>query len=248
MKLISWNVNGLRAVINKGFYDFLKKEMPDFLALQETKMQPDQAEIESLGYHMYWNSAERKGYSGTLIFAKEEPISIVYGMDGRHNDEGRIITLEYKDYYFVTCYVPNSKDGLLRIGYRCEFEDDMREYLSKLKEKKHVIYCGDLNVAHNEIDLKNPSIHHFDAGFSDQEREKFGLLLDSGFIDTFRYLYPNTIKYSWWSYRANARANNAGRRIDYFLVDKDYLPHVKDSLILNDVFGSDHCPVMLITE
>ncbi|MCR5741957.1 MAG: exodeoxyribonuclease III [Gammaproteobacteria bacterium] len=248
MRFISWNVNGLRAVIGKGFYDFFKNEMPDFLALQETKMQPGQAEIESLGYHMYWNSAIRKGYSGTLIFAKEEPINVVYGMNGEHNDEGRLITLEYEDFYFVTCYTPNSKEGLLRIDYRCEFEDALREYLTSLKNKKHVIFCGDLNVAHNEIDLKNPNVHHFDPGFSDQERDKFTRLLDSGFSDTFRSLYPERVKYSWWSYRANARANNAGWRIDYFVVDNEFMDKVDDSLILNEVYGSDHCPVELITK
>lgn len=248
MRFISWNVNGLRAVIGKGFYDFFKNEMPDFLALQETKMQPGQAEIESLGYHMYWNSAIRKGYSGTLIFAKEEPINVVYGMNGEHNDEGRLITLEYEDFYFVTCYTPNSKEGLLRIDYRCEFEDALREYLTSLKNKKHVIFCGDLNVAHNEIDLKNPNVHHFDPGFSDQERDKFTRLLDSGFSDTFRSLYPERVKYSWWSYRANARANNAGWRIDYFVVDNEFMDKVEDSLILNEVYGSDHCPVELITK
>ncbi len=248
MKFISWNVNGLRAVIGKGFYDFFKNEMPDFLALQETKMQPGQAEIESLGYHMYWNSAIRKGYSGTLIFAKEEPINVVYGMNGEHNDEGRLITLEYEDFYFVTCYTPNSKEGLLRIDYRCEFEDALREYLTSLKNKKHVIFCGDLNVAHNEIDLKNPNVHHFDPGFSDQERDKFTKLLNSGFSDTFRTIYPERVKYSWWSYRANARANNAGWRIDYFVVDNEFMEKVEDSLILNEVYGSDHCPVELITK
>lgn len=246
MKAISWNVNGLRAVLTKGFYDFLEKEEPDFLALQEIKAMEDQVYVEDHGYHLYWNSALRKGYSGTMVFAKEKPINVIYGMNGLHNDEGRIITLEYETFYFVTCYVPNSKDGLLRLPYRMEFEDAMREYLLSLKEKKHVIYCGDLNVAHNEIDLKNPSIHHFDAGFSDEEREKFGLLLDAGFTDTFRYLYPDKIKYSWWSYRANARANNVGWRIDYFVVDNEFKDNVKDSLILNDVFGSDHCPVVLL--
>ncbi len=246
MKAISWNVNGLRAVLTKGFYDFLEKEEPDFLALQEIKATEDQVYIDDHGYNLYWNSAERKGYSGTMIFAKNKPLNVIYGMNGLHNDEGRIITLEYETFYFVTCYVPNSKDGLLRLPYRMEFEDAMREYLSSLKEKKHVVYCGDLNVAHNEIDLKNPSIHHFDAGFSDEEREKFGLLLDSGFTDTFRYLYPDQVKYSWWSYRANARANNVGWRIDYFVVDNDYRNHIEDSLILNDVYGSDHCPVVLL--
>ena len=248
MKFISWNVNGLRAVITKGFYDFFKKEMPDFLALQETKMQEGQAEIESLGYDTYWNSAIKKGYSGTLIFTRHKPLSVVYGMNGAHNDEGRLITLEYEDFYFVTCYTPNSKEGLLRLPYRCEFEDDLREYLVSLKNKKHVIFCGDSNVAHNEIDLKNPRIHHFDPGFSDEERDKFTKLLDSGFIDTYRYLYPETIKYSWWSYRANARANNAGWRIDYFVVDESFKDNIVDSEILCDVFGSDHCPVKLTTK
>ena len=248
MKLISWNVNGLRAVMNKGFDDFLVKESPDFLALQETKMQEGQAFVDSHGYHMYWNSAIRKGYSGTLIFARKEPLSVVYGMNGNHNEEGRLITLEYEDFYFITCYTPNSKEGLLRLPYRCEFEDDLRVYLSSLKEKKHVIFCGDLNVAHNEIDLKNPNIHHLDPGFSDEERDKFTKLLNAGFIDTFRYLYPDRVKYSWWSYRANARANNAGWRIDYFVVDEGFKDKISDALILNDVFGSDHCPVALITK
>lgn len=248
IKAISWNVNGLRSVITKGFYEFLESEKPDFLAIQEIKMMESQAFIDNMGYHMYWNSALRKGYSGTLIFAKDEPISVTYGMNGLHNDEGRIITLEYETFYFVTCYVPNSKDGLLRLPYRMEFEDAMREYLLSLKAKKHVVYCGDLNVAHNEIDLKNPETHHFDAGFSDEEREKFTLLLDAGFIDTFRELHPSEIKYSWWSYRQMARQNNVGWRIDYFVVDNEFMPHIKSSEILNDVYGSDHCPVKILFE
>ena len=248
MKFISWNVNGLRSVISKGFYDFLKKEDPDFLGIQEIKMNQDQAVIDDCGYHLFWNSAIRKGYSGTLVFAKKEPLSVVYGMNGNHNDEGRLITLEYEDFYFVTCYSPNSKEGLLRLPYRMEFEDALNEYLVSLKEKKHVIFCGDLNVAHEEIDLKYPNIHHFDAGFSDEERAKFGHLLEVGFIDSYRFLYPTNIKYSWWSYRANARENNSGWRIDYFVVDEGFKNHIKDALIYNDVFGSDHCPVGLIIE
>ena len=249
MKLMSFNVNGLRSVITKGFYDFLKEENPDILGIQETKMQEGQAEIESLGYKLFWNSAERKGYSGTLMYSKIEPISVHYGLkDGTHNDEGRTITLEFDDFYFVTCYVPNSKEGLLRLPYRMEFEDALREYLLSLKEKKHVIYCGDLNVAHNEIDLANPNVHHFDPGFSDEERNKFSELLDSGFIDTYRYFYPNKIKYSWWSYRQFSRERNIGWRIDYFLVDKEYISNVKDAYIYNDIYGSDHCPVGIIIE
>ena len=247
MKIMSFNVNGLRSIINKGFYDFLKKEQPDILGIQETKMQEGQAKIESLGYHLYWNSALRKGYSGTLVYSKIEPISVRYGLiDGTHNDEGRTITLEYEDFFFVTCYVPNSKEGLLRLPYRMEFEDAMRAYLLSLLEKKHVIYCGDLNVAHNEIDLENPNVHHFDPGFSDEERNKFTELLNSGFIDTFRHFYPNEVKYSWWSYRTFARERNIGWRIDYFLVDKNFINRVVDSKIYCDVFGSDHCPVGII--
>jgi len=247
MKLISWNVNGLRAVISKGFYDFIKSEKPDIIGLQETKMKEEQALIDNLGYHMYWNSAIRPGYSGTLIYTKEEPLSVHYGLEGgSHNDEGRVITLEYDEFYFVTCYSPNSKDGLLRIPYRMEFEDALRDYLVSLKNKKHVIFCGDLNVAHNEIDLKNPDTNHFNPGFSDEERGKFTELLNAGFCDTFRYLYPNIIKYSWWSYRAMARPKNIGWRIDYFVVDKEFMPMVKDSLILNEIEGSDHCPVELV--
>lgn len=247
MKLISWNVNGLRACINKGFYDFLKKENPDIIGLQETKMQENQLDIDSCGYHLFWNSAIKKGYSGTLIFTKDKPLSVHYGLDGgSHNDEGRTITLEFDDFYFVTLYSPNAKEGLLRIPYRMEFEDALRSYLNSLKKNKHVILCGDLNVAHSEIDLVNPELHHHDAGFSDEERGKFSELLESGFIDTFRYFYPEKIQYSWWSYRTFARERNKGWRIDYFLVDKDFTPFIKDSIIYDQVMGSDHCPIGLI--
>ncbi len=248
MKFISWNVNGLRAAITKGFYDYLSTEKPDFLAVQETKMQEDQADISSFGYHLYWNSADKKGYAGTLIYAKEKPLEVYYGINGKYSDEGRLITLEYEDFYFVTIYTPNSKEALERLDYRMVFEDDLREYLLSLKEKKHVIVCGDLNVAHEEIDLKNPDSNHKNPGFSDEERAKFTALLKSGFVDTFRYLYPSVIKYSWWSYRFFARDKGIGWRIDYFLVDEGLKERVKDSIIRNDIFGSDHCPVELIIE
>lgn len=248
MKFISWNVNGLRACINKGFYDFLEKENPDIIGIQEIKMNKEQLEVDDHGYHLYWNSAQRKGYSGTLVFTKNKPLNVIYGLNGEHNDEGRVITLEFEDYYFITCYSPNSKDGLLRLPYRMEFEDALREYLIFLDQIKPVIFCGDLNVAHNEIDLKNPNIHHHDAGFSDEERAKFTSLLSSGFTDTYRHKYPESIKYSWWSYRANARANNSGWRIDYFVVSDRIRNNIVDSLIYNDVFGSDHCPVGLILD
>lgn len=248
MKFISWNVNGLRAAITKGFYDYLSTEKPDFLAVQETKMQEDQADISSFGYHLYWNSADKKGYAGTLIYAKAKPLEVYYGINGKYSDEGRLITLEYEDFYFVTIYTPNSKEALERLDYRMVFEDDLREYLLSLKEKKHVIVCGDLNVAHEEIDLKNPDSNHKNPGFSDEERAKFTALLKSGFVDTFRYLYPSVIKYSWWSYRFFARDKGIGWRIDYFLVDEGLKERVKDSIIRNDIFGSDHCPVELIIE
>ncbi len=245
MKFISWNVNGLRAVIKKSFYDFLESEAPDFLCLQETKMQEGQEVIENKGYHLYWNSAIKKGYSGTLIFAKEKPINVFYDINDKHNDEGRVVTLEYEDFFLVTIYTPNSKDGLLRLPYRMEFEDDLRVYLNKLKAQKGVIVCGDLNVAHNDIDLKNPKTNHKNPGFSDEEREKFSLLLSSGFIDSFRYLYPDRVKYSWWSYRFSAREKDIGWRIDYFLVSENYKEKIVDSEIFTNVFGSDHCPVCL---
>ena len=248
MKFVSWNVNGFRAVLNKGFEEIFKDIDADFFCLQETKMQEGQADFHPEDYNEYYNCAERKGYSGTAIFARKslgEPLSVAYGIDGEHNDEGRVITLEYADFYLVTCYVPNAKDGLARIDYRCEFEDAIREYMAGLDKKKPVIYCGDLNVAHNEIDLKNPGPNRGNAGFSDEERGKFGELLAAGFTDTFRYMYPEEVKYSWWSYRMKARERNAGWRIDYFLVSNRLADKVKSAEILNDVYGSDHCPVAI---
>lgn len=247
MKLISWNVNGLRACIGKGFEDVLANSGADFFALQETKMQQEQAEIKADGYHQYWNSAEKKGYSGTAVFAKEEALSVTYGLpDEKHNTEGRLITLEYDNFYFVNCYTPNAQEGLKRLDYRMEWEDALRAYLIDLDQKKPVIYCGDLNVAHQEIDLKNPKTNHKNAGFSDEERAKMTELLQSGFTDSFRYLYPDaTGAYSWWSYRFNARANNAGWRIDYFIVSERIAPNITEAKIHSDIFGSDHCPVEL---
>ena len=245
MKFISWNVNGFRAVLGKGFADIFESLDADFFCLQETKMQPGQADFSPEGYKSYWFSAEKKGYSGTAIFAKHEPISVSYGLDGKHVDEGRVITLEYENFYLVCAYVPNAQDGLKRIDYRMEFEDDMREYLSALDRVKPVIYCGDLNVAHNEIDLKNPKANIGNAGFSYEERGKFGELLGAGFVDSFRYLYPDTVKYSWWSYRFRARENNAGWRIDYFLVSDRIKGEIASAEILTDIMGSDHCPVLL---
>lgn len=248
MKLISWNVNGLRAVMSKGFLiPFMNAEKPDIMAFQETKMQEEQLEFNFDGYFRYMNCAEKKGYSGTMVLSKEKPISVKYDIEGdNHPLEGRVITLEYEDFYFVCAYVPNSKDGLKRLDYRSHWEDDLRKHLMKLDKKKPVVYTGDLNVAHNEIDLKNPEDNHFSPGFSDEEREKFSKLLESGFKDTFRELYPETIKYSWWSYRTRARERNAGWRIDYFVVSDRLMKNVKDSIIYNEVFGSDHCPVGLI--
>lgn len=249
MKFISWNVNGLRACMKKGFMDFFKEQDADIFAIQETKMQEEQLE-ESMkveGYHLYMNSAERKGYSGTLVYTKKEPLSVTYDIEGDETKEGRVITLEYEDFYFVCAYVPNSKDGLARLPYRMEWEEMLRKHLMKLDEKKPVIYTGDLNVAHEEIDIKNPQANRKNAGFSDEEREKMTQLLSSGFIDTFRKLNPEKVKYSWWSYRFNARSRNAGWRIDYFLVSERYMKNVKDSLIFDEVMGSDHCPVGLIT-
>ncbi len=245
MKLISWNVNGLRAVMKKNFFDFLREEDPDILCLQETKMQEGQVEVLTEGYHQYWCSAEKKGYSGVLTLTKEAPISVTYGLDIHHHDqEGRIITAEFPDYYLVNVYVPNSKEGLARLPYRMEWEDDFRTYVMSLD--KPVIICGDMNVAHKEIDLKNPKTNRKNAGFSDEEREKMTVLQESGFIDTFRYFYPDAEgAYSWWSYRFNARANNAGWRIDYFLVSKELENRLVDAKILSDVLGSDHCPVVL---
>ena len=246
---VSWNVNGLRAVIKKGFFEILENMNADLFMIQETKMQ--EADVTFLedgkynDYFVYMSSAIKKGYSGTLIFAKEKPISVSYGIDGKYSDEGRVLTLEYDKYFVVDLYSPNSQDELKRLNYRMGYEDDLREYLKELSNKKSVVVCGDLNVAHNEIDLKNPSINHFNPGFSDEERDKFTKLLESGLIDTFRYLYPNVIKYSWWSYRAFARVKNVGWRIDYFLVSKDLKDRIIDATIENDIYGSDHCPVTL---
>lgn len=246
MKLISWNVNGLRACLGKGFLDFVNDSGADVICLQETKMQPEQADFDLPGYHRYWNSADKKGYSGTAVFTKEEPLSVTYDFgDDIHRHEGRIITAEYPDFYLVCCYTPNAQDELKRIDYRMQWEDDLRTYLMELDQVKPVVYCGDLNVAREEIDLKNPKTNRGHAGFSDQEREKIAVLLDSGFADTFRTLYPDTVKYSWWSYRFKAREKNAGWRIDYFIVSERLMERVKDAEILNDVFGSDHCPVAL---
>lgn len=246
MKLISWNVNGFRACLQKGFEDFFKAADADIFCLQETKMQPDQADFKPEGYHIYFHSAVKKGYSGTAVFSKIEPISVTYGINGEHLDEGRVITCEYEDFYFVCCYVPNAQDGLKRIDYRMEFEDAMRGYLSELDKKKPVVYCGDLNVAHNEIDLKNPKTNRKNAGFTDEERAKMTELLGSGFIDTFRYFYPDqTDIYSWWSYRFKAREKNSGWRIDYFLVSEELKDKLVDAKIHTEIFGSDHCPVEL---
>ena len=248
MRFISWNVNGFRAVLNKGFAEIFDSLDADFFCLQETKMQEGQADFHPEGYYEYYNCAERKGYSGTAIFVRKtmgEPLSVAYGIDGAHNDEGRVIILEYPEFYLICCYVPNAKDGLARIDYRCEFEDAMRAYMAALDKKKPVIYCGDLNVAHNEIDLKNPGPNRGNAGFSDEERGKLNELLDAGFTDTFRYMYPDTVTYSWWSYRMKARERNAGWRIDYFIVSNSLRDQIKDAAILTDIYGSDHCPVML---
>ena len=246
MKLVSWNVNGLRAVLGKGFLDYVAEENPDILCLQETKLQPEQAVFDLDGYHRFFNSADKKGYSGTAILTKEEPLSVTYDFgDDIHRHEGRIITAEYPDFYLVCCYTPNSQDELKRLDYRMQWEDDLRAYLKELDAVKPVVYCGDLNVAHCEIDLKNPKTNRFSAGFSDEEREKFTRLLDSGFADTFRQLYPEKVQYSWWSYMYHAREKNVGWRIDYFVVSNRLLPKVKDSYLLNEVMGSDHCPAGL---
>ncbi len=247
MKIISWNVNGLRAAEKKGFTEFFLQENADIFAIQETKMQESQLTDTMYfdGYEIYMNSAERKGYSGTLVYTKKKPISCTYDIEGDDSKEGRVITLEYEDFYFVCAYVPNSKEKLARLDFRMEWENNLRNHLLKLKEIKPVIYTGDLNVAHEEIDIKNPDTNHMNAGFSDEERAKFSELLASGFKDTFRELYPETVKYSWWSYRFNAREKNAGWRIDYFVVSNDLMDKVEDSLIYNEIYGSDHCPVGL---
>ena len=244
MKFISWNVNGFRACLGKGFEEFFKSCDADFFCIQETKMQPGQATFDAPGYYQYWYSAEKKGYSGTAIFTKHEPKSVKYGLGiEEHDKEGRAITLEYEDFYLLCVYTPNAQRELARLGYRMSWEDALRDYMKELDSKKPVIYCGDLNVAHEEIDLKNPKTNHFSAGFSDEERGKFTQLLEAGFTDTFRKLYPEKAQYSWWSYMYHAREKNVGWRIDYFVVSNRIFEKVKDSFILNDVFGSVHCPV-----
>jgi exodeoxyribonuclease-3 len=248
MKLISWNVNGIRACVGKGFMDFFNQENADIFCLQETKVQPDQICLPLDGYHQYWNYAVKKGYSGTAIFTKQEPLSVRYGIDiEEHDQEGRVITLEMPDFYMVTVYTPNSKEELKRLDYRMTWEDAFLLYLKKLEEHKPVICCGDLNVAHTEIDLKNPKSNRRNAGFTDEEREKFTNLLGNGFVDTFRYFYPDLIEaYSWWSYRFKARERNTGWRIDYFVVSEIMAPQLKDAIIYKDIMGSDHCPVGII--
>lgn len=245
MRFVNWNVNGYRAVLNKGFKDFFNNINADIFSIQETKMQEGQSDINIDGYYSYMSSAEKKGYSGTLIYTKIKPLNVIYGINGKYNDEGRVITLEFDNYYFVTAYVPNSGEELKRLDYRMIFEDDMREYLISLDKIKPVIYTGDLNVAHNEIDIKNPKANVNNAGFTKEERDKMTLLLSSGFIDTFRYLYNDKILYSWWSYRFHARENNAGWRIDYYLVSDRIKDKVKESTILTDIYGSDHAPILL---
>ncbi|MDD7719351.1 MAG: exodeoxyribonuclease III [Eubacteriaceae bacterium] len=247
MKLISWNVNGLRAVMGKNFMDFFNEIDADIFCLQETKLQAGQIEMDLPGYYQYWNYADKKGYSGTAIFTKKEPLNVSYGLGiDEHDHEGRVITLEFEDFYMVTVYTPNSQNELKRLDYRMVWEDDFREYLLKLNENKPVIVTGDLNVAHKEIDLKNPKTNRKNAGFTDEERAKMSELLESGFIDTFRYFYPEQEGiYSWWSYRFKAREKNAGWRIDYFLASEDLEDRLKDAKIHTEIFGSDHCPVEL---
>ena len=247
MKLISWNVNGLRACITKGFEDFFKDVDADMFCIQETKMQEDQAkEIQFEGYHRYMNSAVKKGYSGTMVFTKQEPISVTYGLGiEEHDQEGRIITLEYDKFYLVCCYTPNSKRELERLDYRMVWEDEMLKYFKRLEETKPIVYCGDLNVAHCEIDIKNPATNHHSAGFTDEERNKFSVLLSNGFIDTYRYLYPEKVEYSWWSYMRQAREKNIGWRIDYFVVSEALKKYISDAKIHTEVLGSDHCPIEL---
>ena len=247
MKLISWNVNGLRAVMKKNFYDFVNDTNPDILCIQETKMQEGQADVELPEYHKYWCSAEKKGYSGTLTLSKEEPLNVTCNMGvDKHDHEGRIVNCEYPGFYLVNVYVPNSQNELARLDYRMEWEDDFLKYIKELEKNKPVIICGDMNVAHKEIDLKNPATNRRNAGFTDEEREKMSLLQASGLTDTFRFFYPEREgAYSWWSYRGNARANNTGWRIDYFLVSKALEDRLESADILTDVYGSDHCPVVL---
>ncbi len=245
MKFVSWNVNGIRACKNKGFDEFFSEQNADIFCIQETKIQDGQLDLNKEGYNLFMSSAIKKGYAGTLCYSKQMPISVTYGIDGKYSDEGRVITLEFDKFYFVCAYVPNSQEQLKRLSYRMVFEDDMRNFLHSLSLKKSVIYAGDLNVAHTEIDLKNPKTNEKNAGYSIEERTKFSELLSAGFVDTLRTLYPEKIQYSWWSYRFNARANNAGWRIDYFLVSKDLINGVEDSIIFSDVLGSDHAPICL---
>ena len=247
MKFISWNVNGLRACVGKEFEQQFKDLDADFFCLQETKMQAGQLDLSFPGYESYWNYADKKGYSGTVIFTKHKPLSVTYGIDiDEHDHEGRVITLEMDDFYLVTVYTPNSQDGLRRLEYRMKWEDDFQAYLHKLDEKKPVIVCGDMNVAHQEIDLKNPKTNHKNAGFTDEEREKMTQLLGNGFIDTFRTLYPEQVTYSWWSYRFRAREKNTGWRIDYFLISERLRDRLEDAKIHTEIMGSDHCPVEIV--
>lgn len=247
MKLVSWNVNGLRACVTKGFVDIFNTLDADIFCVQETKLQQGQIDLDLERYHQYWNYAEKKGYSGTAVFTKEEPLDVIYGMEiEEHDKEGRCITLEFENFFLVTCYTPNSQNELKRLDYRMKWEDDFRSYINSLDKKKPVVLCGDLNVAHKEIDLKNPKTNRKNAGFTDEEREKMTVLLDSGFIDSFRYLYPDKEGiYSWWSYRFNARKNNAGWRIDYFITSNSIKDKIEDAKIHTDILGSDHCPVEL---
>ena len=248
MKLISWNVHGIRACVQKGFLDFFNEVDADIFCIQESKLQEGQINLELEGYHQYWNYAEKKGYSGTAIFTKKEPISVYYGLGiEEHDREGRVITLEFEDFYMITVYTPNSQNGLARLDYRMKWEEDFKNYLKNLEKTKPVIVCGDLNVAHKEIDLKNPTTNRKNAGFTDEEREKFTELLNAGFIDTIRYFYPDTKGiYSWWSYRFNARKNNAGWRIDYFITSESLKDRLESAKIHTEILGSDHCPVELI--
>ena len=249
MKLISWNVNGIRACLNKGFADAFKQLDADIFCIQETKCQPEQVELEFEGYTSYWNSAEKKGYSGTAIFTKKKPIKVTYGIGiEEHDKEGRIITLEFENFYLVTNYTPNAKRELERLDYRMVWEDEIRKYLLELNKKKPVIMCGDLNVAHEEIDLKNPKTNKGNAGFTDEERGKMTELLNSGFIDSYRYLYPEKMEYSWWSYMGHAREKNVGWRIDYFIVSNDIKEKIKNATIYTKILGSDHCPIGLEIE
>lgn len=246
MKFISWNVNGLRACVGKGFEESFAKLDADFFCLQETKMQADQLDLQFPDYESYWNFAEKKGYSGTAIYTRKKPINVTYGMGiEEHDREGRIITLEMDDFYLITCYTPNSQDGLKRLDYRMRWEDDFLDYLKRLDTIKPIILCGDLNVAHEEIDLKNPKTNRKNAGFTDEERAKMSRLLSNGFVDTFRQLYPEQVTYSWWSYRFRAREKNAGWRIDYFIISNRLLQNIKDAKIHTEILGSDHCPVEL---